>query len=34
MMSDVIVILVACLGIFGVYVLLLCKDYNDKEINK
>lgn len=33
-MSDILVILVSLLGIFGVYALLLCKDYNDKEINK
>lgn len=33
-MSDVLVISVSLLGIFGVYVLLVCKDYNDKEINK
>ena len=33
-MSDVLVILVSLLGIFGVYVLLISKDYNDKEINK
>ena len=33
-MSDILVILVSLLGIFGVYVLLISKDYNDKEINK
>jgi hypothetical protein len=33
-MSDILLIGVALLGVFGVYVLLVCKDYNEKEINK
>lgn len=33
-MSDILMIGVALLGIFGMYVLLVCKDYNEKEINK
>lgn len=32
-MSDILMIGVALLGIFGMYVLLVCKDYNEKEIN-
>jgi len=33
-MSDILLIGVALLGVFGMYVLLVCKDYNEKEINK
>lgn len=33
-MSDILMIVVTLLGVFGVYVLLVCKDYNEKEINK
>ena len=33
-MSDILMIVVALLGVFGMYVLLVCKDYNEKEINK
>ena len=33
-MSDILLIGVALLGVFSVYVLLVCKDYNEKEINK
>lgn len=34
MASDILLIVVALLGVFGMYVLLVCKDYNEKEINK
>ena len=34
MTSDILLIGVALLGVFGMYVLLVCKDYNEKEINK
>jgi hypothetical protein len=34
MTSDILLIVVALLGVFGMYVLLVCKDYNEKEINK
>lgn len=33
-MSDILLIGVTLLGVFGMYVLLVCKDYNEKEINK
>jgi hypothetical protein len=33
-MSDILLIAVTLLGVFGMYVLLVCKDYNEKEINK
>lgn len=33
-MSDILMVVVALLGVFGMYVLLVCKDYNEKEINK
>lgn len=33
-MFDILMIVVTLLGVFGVYVLLVCKDYNEKEINK
>jgi hypothetical protein len=34
MTSDILLVAVALLGVFGMYVLLVCKDYNEKEINK
>lgn len=33
MVSNALVLLVSILGIYGVYLLLVWRDYNDKEIN-
>jgi hypothetical protein len=34
MVSNALVILVSILGIYAMYVFLVYKNYNDKEINK
>lgn len=33
-MSEYLFYATVLLGLYGVYVLLVCKDYNEKEINK